>query len=522
MSFDADTVHRRRWMILSALCLSLVLVIVGNTVLNVALPTLVRELGATNSDLQWMVDSYALVFAGLLLTAGAMGDRFGRKPALLTGLVIVGIGSVVASMASSPTQIIAGRIVSGVGAAFVMPATLSILTAVFPPHERPKAIAIWAGLSGAGAAFGPVASGYLLEHFWWGSVFLVNTPIIVVAFVAGVLIVPNSKDPHETPLDPLGALLSIVGLSALVYGFIEAPNHGWAGGRTLLAFGIAVLALGAFGVWEHRSAHPMLDFDFFKKPAFSAGAGAITLTFFAMFGTFFLFTQFLQLIMGYDPLMAGVRMLPMAFTMILVAPNSARIAHRIGTRRTMALGLTIISAALFLFLTMHVGSSYLGVLLPLMIMAAGMALTMSPATAAIMTSLPLAKAGVGSAMNDTTREVGGALGVAILGSAVSATYSSDLVAHLPAGLSTEAISAAKSSLGGALRVAQDTGSSEIADVARHAFIKGMHVANVSGGIVVLVAAALVMKFMPERPHGHQDLAEEPMPDELVVDPVAGE
>jgi len=226
--------------------------------------------------------------------------------------------------------------------------------------------------------------------------------------------------------------------------------------------------------------------------------------------------------MGYDPLMAGVRMLPMAFTMIIVAPNSARIAHRIGTRRTMALGLTIISAALFLFLTMHVGSSYLGVLLPLMIMAAGMALTMSPATAAIMTSLPLAKAGVGSAMNDTTREVGGALGVAILGSAVSATYSSDLVAHLPAGLSTEAISAAKSSLGGALRVAQDAGSSEIADVARHAFIKGMHVANVSGGIVVLVAAALVMKFMPERPHGHQDLAEEPMPDELVVDPVAGE
>ncbi|MFZ9628423.1 MAG: MFS transporter [Ilumatobacteraceae bacterium] len=522
MNFDADTVHRRRWYILSALCLSLVLVIVGNTVLNVALPTLVRELGASNSDLQWMVDSYALVFAGLLLTAGAIGDRFGRKPALLVGLVIVGIGSVVASMANSPSQIIAGRIVSGIGAALVMPATLSILTAVFPPNERPKAIAIWAGLSGAGAAFGPVASGYLLEHFWWGSVFLVNTPIILVAFVAGVMIVPNSKDPHETPLDPLGAVLTIIGLSSLVYGFIEAPNHGWTSGRTLLAFGGAVAALGLFAFWEHRTTHPMLDFDFFKKPAFSAGAGAITLTFFAMFGTFFLFTQFLQLIMGYDPLKAGVRMLPMAFTMILVAPNSARIAHRIGTRRTMAMGLMIISGGLFLFLTMHVGSSYLGVLLPLMVMAAGIALTMSPATAAIMTSLPLAKAGVGSAMNDTTREVGGALGVAILGSAVSATYSGYLVDHLPSDLPAEAVAMAKSSLGGALKVAQESGVAEVADVAREGFMKGMHVANVSGGIVVLVAAALVLKFMPERPHGHQDLAEEPLPDELVGDPVAGE
>lgn len=523
MKLDADAVHRRRWLILSVLCLSLVLVIVGNTVLNVALPTLVRELGASNSDLQWMVDAYALVFAGLLLTGGALGDRFGRKPALSFGLVVVGAGSFTAAYADSAAQIIVGRVIMGLGAALVMPATLSILTAVFPRHERPKAIAIWAGLSGAGAAFGPVASGYLLEHFWWGSVFLVNTPIIAVALVAGLFLVPNSKDPHETPLDPLGALLSIVGLGLLVYGFIEAPVKGWTHGSTIAAFAVAVVALVGFGLWEHHTDHPMLDLQFFRRPAFAAGSGAITLTFFAMFGTFFLFTQLLQLVFGYDPLEAGLRMLPMAGTMILVAPNSARVAHRIGTRRTMSLGLAIISTALFLFLTIDVNTSYAGLIAPLIVMATGMALTMAPATAAIMTSLPLAKAGVGSAVNDATREVGGALGVAILGSAVSSTYTSRLVDKLPAGLSTELVARAKSSLGGALGVAEQAGLPELAASAKEAFVAGLHVANVSGALVVLGAALMVWRFMPERPHGHQDLGDEPMADEAVqAAPVAGD
>jgi EmrB/QacA subfamily drug resistance transporter len=505
--FDPETVHRRRWWTLVALCLSLVLVIVGNTVLNVALPTLVRELDATNSELQWMVDAYALVFAGLLLTSGALGDRFGRKHALTAGLIVFGAGAVGAALSDSPAQIIAARGVMGVGASFVMPATLSILAAVFPPEERPKAIAIWAGLSGAGAAIGPVAGGWLLEHFWWGSVFLLNVPIVVIALVSGRVLVPNSRDPHETPLDPVGAGLSIVGVGALVYGIIEAPVEGWTSARPVAGFAVAAVGLVAFCLWERRTEHPMLDLAFFRRPAFSAGAGAITLVFFAMFGSFFLLTQFFQLVLGYTPLEAGVRLLPVAFTLMLVAPNSARVAARIGTRNTMAIGLTVVAAGLALFTLAGTDASYASVLFPVMVLAFGMGMTIPPATSAIMSSLPLAKAGVGSAVNDTTRELGGALGVAILGSIVASAYSSKLGDVLPAELPAQAVEAAKSSLGAALEVARQAGVPELAGTARTAFVESMHLANVAAAVVSVAAAAVVLKFMPSNvevhPHGGQ-------------------
>src|SRR5919106_3511535 len=418
--------HGKRWWTLVVLCLSLVIVVVGNTVLNIALPTLVRELEASNSALQWVVDAYALVFAGLLLTAGALGDRFGRKGALTAGLVIFGTASGASAFATSAGQLVALRAVMGLGAALIMPATLSILTNVFPAHERARAIAVWAGLAGAGAAFGPVASGFLLEHFWWGSVFLVNLPVVATALVAGRRLVPRSKDTAQPPLDPAGAVLSIAGLGALLYGIIEGPNHGWTDPVTL-AWGLGGMAvLVVFGLWERRSPYPMLDLGFFRSPTFSSAAGAITLIFFAMFGTFFLFTQYLQLVLGYGTLEAGVRMLPMAFTMMVAAPSSARLVERFGSRRVVTIGLILVAAGLLLLSTVAVDTPYWRLVLNLMVLAAGMGLSMAPSTTGIMASLPLGKAGVGSAVNDTTRELGGALGVAVLGSLMASRYAATL------------------------------------------------------------------------------------------------
>jgi EmrB/QacA subfamily drug resistance transporter len=500
-------INERRWWILAVLCLSLVIVVVGNTVLNVALPTLVRQLHATQTQLQWIVDAYALVFAGLLLTAGALGDRFGRKGALTIGLLIFGTASAFSSMADGPTGLIIGRAVMGIGAALVMPATLSMLTTVFPPHERGRAIGIWAGLAGAGAAIGPIASGFLLEHFWWGSVFLINLPIIAVALVAGLFLVPTSKDPNEAPLDPFGAALSIAGLAALLYGIIEAPSNGWTAPATLVAFGAAAVLLAVFGWWELRSNDPMIQLRWFTNPGFSAASGAITLVFFAMFGTFFLFSQYLQLVLGYGTLEAGVRMLPMAFMMMIAAPNSARLTERFGHKRVVAGGLATVGVGLTLMSFATVDSNYLQVVAALMVMSAGMGSAMAPSTGTIMASLPPGKAGVGSAVNDTTRELGGALGVAVLGSLAASTYArgvGDLAAGLPGG----AVEAARASLGAAIQVGRGVGGpvgSTIVRTAQTAYVEGMSNGLRVGAAVVFVASLLVLRFLPSRVV-HEDVA----------------
>jgi EmrB/QacA subfamily drug resistance transporter len=488
---QAETIDERRWWILGVLCLSLIVVIVGNTVLNVALPTLVRQLHATQTELQWIVDAYALVFAGLLLTAGALGDRFGRKGALTIGLVVFGTASGFSAFVDHPSGLIVGRAVMGLGAAFVMPATLSILTTVFPPRERGRAIAIWAGISGAGAAIGPIGSGFLLEHFWWGSVFLMNLPIIAVALVAGYVLVPTSRDPHQTSLDPVGAVLSIAGLATLLYGIIEAPNHGWTAVLTLAAFGLAAVLLGVFAWWELRIEHPMLDLRWFRNPRFSSAGGAITLVFFAMFGSFFLLSQYLQLVLGYGTLEAGLRMLPMAITMMIAAPNSARLSERFGRKRVVAGGLATVGLGLLLMSFATVDSGYLPVLAALIVMSAGMGSSMAPSTASIMSSLPMNKAGVGSAVNDTTRELGGALGVAVLGSLVASTYAS--------GIPAAAGETARASLGAALAVAQSIGGEAghaLARTAQVAYVDGMSTALRVGAAVVFVAAAIVARFLP--------------------------
>ena len=428
--------YERRWWTLGVLCISLVMIVMSNASLNVALPTLAESLHAGSSSLQWIVDAYSLVFAGLLLTAGSLGDRYGRRLALNGGLIIFGLASFAAVLSSSATAVIASRAVMGIGAAFVMPATLSILAHVFPPKERPRAIAIWAGFAGVGVAMGGIVSGALLENFWWGSIFLINVFVVVVALVAGFFLIPRSREKIHAPLDPLGALLSIVGLSALVYGIIEGPDNGWMSTQTLVTFAFAIVVLVGFVLWELRAKEPMLDLRFFRNPRFTAATTAITLVFFAMFGSYFIFTQYLQFVRGYDPLSAGFRMLPWALAYMASATQSAKLVERFGQRFVVSWGLVIAGAGLgIVAATSSLTSSYWLFALGLVVQALGMGLTTAPSTGAIMRSLPLHKAGVGSAVNDTTRELGGALGVAVIGSLVASHFRTsihDAVAGLPA------------------------------------------------------------------------------------------
>jgi EmrB/QacA subfamily drug resistance transporter len=499
----SDRVYQRRWWTLAVLCLSLVVIGVDNTILNVAIPTLVKDLNATTSQLQWIVDGYTLVFAGFLLTAGSLGDRFGRKGALSLGLVIFGAGSVLSATAGSAGQLIATRCVMGIGGALIMPATLSIVTNVFTiPAERARAIAIWAGFSAVGIAIGPLAGGYLLEHFYWGSVFLVNVPIVLTALVAGWFLVPNSKDPSAPRLDPLGAVLSVVGLTALVWSIIEAPSKGWTSSATLGGLAVAAAVLGGFAAWELHSDHPMLDVGFFKNPRFTAASQAITLTFFALFGSLFVITQYLQTVLGYSALAAGVRILPFAVVMMTLAPQSAKVAERFGTKKVVFGGLLGVAAGLAIMLTATASSGYLPVFFSFVVMAVGMAFTMAPATESIMGSLPRDKAGVGSAVNDTTRQVGGALGVAIIGSVFSSVYASQISSHLSGmHLPASAASAANSSVGGALEVAghiPGRAGESLASAAREAFVAGMHQGVIVGAVVAVVGAFVALAFLPAR------------------------
>jgi EmrB/QacA subfamily drug resistance transporter len=502
-----DQVHQRRWWILAVLCLRLLIIVVDNSILNVALPTLARPvsqggLDATTSQLQWMVDAYTLVFAGLLLTAGSLGDRFGRRGGLQVGLAVFGLGSLLSAMAGSPSQLIAARALMGVGGAFIMPGTLSLITNVFEGKERGRAIAIWAGVAGLAVAIGPVTGGFLLEHFYWGSIFLVNLPIVAVALGAGVLIMPTSKDPTAPRLDLVGAGLSIAGLVSLVYAFIEAPTKGWSDSTILGALGLAAVMLVTFFVWERRSTHPMLDLNFFKNPRFTSASASISILFFALFGTIFLLTQYFQFVLGYTPLEAGIRLLPLALTMMVVAPLSARIVERVGTKVVVSSGLFLSGLGVLSFAGLEVSTGYGNIFWRLTLVAVGMGLTMAPATESIMGSLPLAKAGVGSAVNDTTRQVGGALGVAIIGSVLASTYGSkvgDAVAGqpLPSGVANDA----KNSLGFALQAASQIGGpagSSLANTARTAFVDGMHQGYLVGAAALIVGAIAALIWLPAR------------------------
>jgi EmrB/QacA subfamily drug resistance transporter len=516
MDHVQEKAFERRWWILAVLCLSLFIIVLDNSILNVALPTIVDELDATNSQLQWMVDSYVLVFAGLLLTAGALGDRFGRRGALQFGFVIFGIGSLLSALSSTPSQLIGARAFMGIGGAFIMPATLSIITNVFPPHERGRAIGIWAGVAGL-AILGPLAGGFLIEHFYWGSIFIVNIPIVVFGLVAGMFLIPTSKDPVARKLDPVAAVLSITGLTALLYGIIEAPEQGWTHGTILLAFAVGAALLAAFFVWERHTDDPMLDLAFFRNPRFTAASAAIAFTFFAMFGSIFLFTQYFQFVLGYSALETGIRFMPWAFVMMAVAPNSPRLVERVGTKVVVATGLSLLAVGLVAMAGVDASTSYVNIAWRMMIMAAGMGLTMAPATESIMGSLPLGKAGVGSAVNDTTRQVGGAMGVAVVGSVASSLYSSRVADVLPASTPDGVAHEIENSLGFALQIAARFPG--LADAARGGFVDGMQAGVlVAAGAAVLgaIAAALWLPARAREEHGGVDAHSETEPPPVPV------
>lgn len=506
---DPEVAYRRRWLTLLVLCISLIVIVLDNTILNVAIPTLAHPtaqggLGATASQLQWIVDAYTLVFAGLLLTAGSLGDRFGRYRSLAFGLSLFGIGSVLSAFAPSATALIATRALMGAGGAFIMPSTLSIITNVFTdPAERGKAIGIWAGVSALGLGLGPISGGFLLEHFWWGSIFIVNVPIVVAGLAFGYALIPESRDPSHGRLDPVGALLSIAALGSLLWSVIEAPTKGWGATPIVAGFVIGAVLLALFFTWELRSSHPMLDMRFFKNPRFSAASGAITLVFLALFGTLFLLTQLLQSVLGYSTVKAGAVLLPQAAVIMTFAPLSNVWVQRLGNKIVVTAGLLLVTTSMALFTTIQPNASVWHVIGITMLMGLGMANVMAPCTDSIMGSLPRAKAGVGSAVNDTTRQMGGAVGVAVFGSVMASHFTSSITSKLDGHVPARLLAAVSNNIGQTIGISNDPHTSpalasQIADAARESFISGLHVIGIAAAAVTLLAAIGVALFLPAR------------------------
>lgn len=493
--------HPRRWLILYILCLSLTMVVISMSSLNVALPSIQRELDASGSDLQWIVDAYVLVFAGLLLPFGALGDRWGRKRVLLVGMTLFGALSALAAFSTSPAQIIVYRAGLGVAAALVMPATLSIATVIFPRSERPKAVAIWAAFAGAGGAIGPPISGILLNFFWWGSVFLVAVPVAAVVLIGTLWIVPESQDDERRPLDVVGALVSIAALGSLLFAVIEGPELGWGSPPVLGMFAAAVVLVWGFVRWERRVRYPMLDPDYFGNRLFSLGAASITLVFFGMVGMFFVLTQYFQFAQGHTPLDAGFRNVPLAATMMILAPRSPAFTQRYGARASISGGLLLTGAGLGIMAALTPATPYWIMVIALVTTATGLSLFMPASTHIVVTSLPKHKAGVGSAVNDTTREVGAAIGIAVLGTLLTVGYRSGMGSQV-GGLPEEAAGVATDSIGAALRVARELPAARAATLtesAVDAFNRGMTLAmGVSAVLLALTAAATYLLYPRER------------------------
>ena len=507
--------HPKRKLILAVMCLSLIVTVLDNSILNVAIPTISETLKANDTDLIWIIDAYTIVFAGLLLTCGTLGDKFGRRLALQSGLFIFGAASFASSFASSPLQLTMGRAIMGIGGALIMPATLSIITNVFPPKERGKAIGVWAAFAGVGVAIGPLTGGFLLEHFWWGSVFMVNVPFVIIGIFANLVMVPESKHEDSTKLDIVGAVLSVIGLSSLLYAIIFGAEESFARTNVLTAFAIAFVTIVVFFIWESKNDHAMLELSFFKDKRFSSGALSITLLFFAMFGMSFLLSQYFQSVLGYSALKTGVAFIPFALGMIVSAPSSDKLSAKYGTKSTVITGLVLVTIALFSMSTLEVNSSYLYAMWMMVTMSVGTGLTMAPATSAIMNSVPREKAGVGSAMNDTTRMVGGALGLAIVGSIfsnfyrsalstnvkLSAFYSSLTSNGVPGEVKSKMTEAISGSIGQAKYIAETqpskVASKVIIDASRESFVNGLHAGVIAAGIATLIAIVIAFILMPQ-------------------------
>jgi EmrB/QacA subfamily drug resistance transporter len=504
MTDAVAAVHRRRWLILATLCLSVLLVAIDNTIVNVALPTLNRRLGATTAQLQWVVDIYTVCFAGLLLFFGNIGDRYGRKRLLQAGLVFFALASFGAARATSVAELVAARAAMGVAVALIYPSTLALLTAVFTSRqEKAIAVGVWSGVSGVAVALGPVAGGLLLEHFWWGSIFIVNLPVIAVALAAGAVLLPESADPAPGRFDPLGGLVSVALVGLLVWTIIEAPSRGWTSAVILAGFGGSAVLLLIFCWWERRRSDPMLDVRFFRNPRFSAGSAAISMAFFGLYGFIFMITMYFQLVRGYSTLRAGLATLPFAAVMATLSPLAIVIMRKTGTKLVVTAGLVLMAGGFLVVVGASVDADFWRVVVVSMcLMAAGMALATGPATDAILAALPGAKAGVGSAINDTIRELGGALGVAVVGSVLSWSFATHLTTSWARlGVPGMLTKSGQASIGAALTASHHLPAAAAGPAVRAAnnsFMTGLHAGSMTVACATLLAAVVALVFLPAR------------------------
>jgi EmrB/QacA subfamily drug resistance transporter len=489
--------HPRRWLILSVLCLALLMVLLDNTVLNVALPSITSSLDATTAQLQWMVNAYTLVLAGLMMATGSLADRVGRKRVLVLGLVVFTACSGVAAFAGSPAQLILARIGMGIGAAFLMPSTLAVLVQIFDDEERPKAIAIWTAVASGAIALGPVVGGFLLDHFWWGSVFLINIPIGVLAVVAMVLLVPESRDPRTRRPDLPGVALSAVMAIGLVYAVISVPEHGWASTGVLVPLAVGLGAGICFVVWERRAADPMLDLSLFRNAKFTGAVGSGALSLLAMAGSLFLLTQYLQFVLGYTPLQTGFAVIPMALAVIAATPLSPKASARVGAPATVTAGLVVMAVGLFVLSLVSVDSGYLPTVVGLLVVGTGIGIALPAASTVLMSAIPPERAGMAGGLNSTTQEFGSALGVAVLGSLMSARFADELPGDLPAesarsvGLALEAAAGAPDPAGAVAGV-------------REAAVSGISSSLVVGSVAALAAGVVAWVMLRSDSATRQD------------------
>ncbi|MBD0690984.1 MFS transporter [Streptomyces sp. CBMA123] len=480
--------HPRRWLILVVLCLSSLVLVIDNMVLTVSIPPIAEDLKAGAQDIQWIIDSYILVFAGLLLTSGSLSDRFGRRKVMIIGLALFGAASLVAAVASSPGELIAGRVLMGVGGALVMPSTLSILITVFDDEERPKAIAAWSAVAMIGLVGGPVLGGALIAHFWWGAVFLLNVPVAAVAIVAAVVLMPESKGPWRKP-DLPGMLLSMVGMTALVWSIIVLPRDGFAHVNTLGAMALAVAALTGFGIRQVRTDSPMVPLKLFRNRVFTGASFSLVLLTFATGGLMLVLTQYLQFVLEFSPTDTGLAFIPLAIASLAFNVIGAALGKKLPARVLTSVGMVIIAGGFGLLATLSVGDGFGKVALAMLVLGIGSGLGMPAAANALMGAIPGEHAGVGSALNDTIQQSGAALGVAILGTVLSSTYTGAMPTDAPA--------PARHAITDAL--ALSAGNGALARAAREAFNTATSTTFTVGGIAVLVAAVLTLVLMRGTP-----------------------
>jgi EmrB/QacA subfamily drug resistance transporter len=502
---------RGKGLILVTLCLAALIINLDTTIVNVALPALVRQTRATTTDLQWVVDAYNLTFAALLLAAGSLSDRLGRKGMLLAGLGVFGAASLAGSFATTVGQLIAARAVMGLGAAMIFPSTLSLLTNVFTARrERALAIGVWGASAGVGIALGPIAGGWLLERFWWGSIFLFFVPVTAVVAAMTARCVPTSRDPRTPPVDWRGLALSAAGMSLIIYGIIQAPEWGWASAATIGVLAAGVLIFAALVAVERHTASPMIDVGLFRNPRFTAASASVAIAFFALLGFIFLMTQYFQVVRGYSPLATGVRLLPVAVSVGVASVAGTRLAVRIGNKIIVGGGMLLFCAALLWISTSSRFTSYGIIAAQMVMLGVGMGFTQAPATEAIMGAVPRQKAGIASGVNGSTRLFGGTLGVAVIGSVAASLYTSRLTALLPPGLPGRAVTAAKGSVGGAAAAAQQLGRAglagpehRLADAATAAFMYSLTGACLVAAGVAAGGVLLVAFWLPARPRAEQ-------------------